>query len=90
MNSTLGSLLRISVIDTGPGISPSNIHKLFGQYVQFNPSKLQKGGGSGLGLWISKSTYYAIYILLVLYLYGIFYMSCFSFCIPLYSNIYLF
>ena len=90
MNSTLGSLLRISVIDTGPGISPSNIHKLFGQYVQFNPSKLQKGGGSGLGLWISKSTYYAIYILLVLYLYDIFYMLFFLFCIPLYSNIYLF
>eukprot|EP00598_Pedospumella_elongata_P000906 CAMPEP_0184975770 /NCGR_PEP_ID=MMETSP1098-20130426/6903_1 /TAXON_ID=89044 /ORGANISM="Spumella elongata, Strain CCAP 955/1" /LENGTH=1124 /DNA_ID=CAMNT_0027498543 /DNA_START=134 /DNA_END=3508 /DNA_ORIENTATION=+ len=53
--STLGSILRIAVTDTGPGISKPNLHKLFGQYVQFNPSKLQKGGGSGLGLWISKS-----------------------------------
>jgi signal transduction histidine kinase len=55
MGSTLGHLVRISVTDTGPGISAQNLHKLFGQYVQFNPSKLQKGGGSGLGLWISKS-----------------------------------
>ena len=47
--------LRIAVTDTGPGISKANLHMLFGQYVQFNPSKLQKGGGSGLGLWISKS-----------------------------------
>lgn len=53
--STLGQLMRISVTDTGPGISKENLHKLFGQYVQFNASKLQKGGGSGLGLWISKS-----------------------------------
>lgn len=53
--STLGHLVRISVKDTGPGISAENLTKLFGQYVQFNPSKLQKGGGSGLGLWISKS-----------------------------------
>lgn len=53
--STLGSIVRIAVTDTGPGISKQNLHKLFGQYVQFNPSKLQKGGGSGLGLWISKS-----------------------------------
>ena len=28
--------------------------KMFGQYIQFNASKLQKGGGSGLGLWISR------------------------------------
>lgn len=55
--STLGSLVRIAVTDTGPGISKANLHKLFGQYVQFNPSKLQKGGGSGLGLWISKSKF---------------------------------
>ena len=46
--------LRIEVIDTGAGISPENQKKLFGQYVQFDAGKLQKGSGSGLGLWISK------------------------------------
>jgi len=47
--------VRVSVMDNGCGISLENQKKLFGQYVQFNASALQKGGGSGLGLWISKS-----------------------------------
>eukprot|EP01033_Poteriospumella_lacustris_P015717 gene15717-11246_t len=51
----LGPAVRISVKDTGAGISPENQKRLFGQYVQFNASKLQQGKGSGLGLWISKS-----------------------------------
>ena len=45
---------RVEVIDSGAGISKENQKKLFGQYVQFNANSLQKGGGSGLGLWISK------------------------------------
>eukprot|EP01039_Chlorochromonas_danica_P003829 gene3829-4180_t len=48
-------IVRISVTDTGAGISPQNQKKLFGQYVQFNAGALQQGKGSGLGLWISKS-----------------------------------
>jgi len=47
--------VRVSVMDNGCGISLENQKQLFGQYVQFNASALQKGGGSGLGLWISKS-----------------------------------
>lgn len=47
--------LRISVSDSGAGISAADQRRLFGQYVQFNASKLQKGKGSGLGLWITKS-----------------------------------
>ena len=46
--------LCLEVIDSGAGISKENQKKLFGQYVQFNAEKLQKGGGSGLGLWICK------------------------------------
>ena len=46
--------LVIEVKDSGAGISPENIEKLFGRYVQFNAGALQNGGGSGLGLWISK------------------------------------
>jgi signal transduction histidine kinase/CheY-like chemotaxis protein len=47
--------VRLSVTDSGAGISAENQKKLFGQYVQFNANKLQKGRGSGLGLWITKS-----------------------------------
>ena len=45
--------LIVSVTDTGAGISPQNQDRLFKEIVQFNPEKLQSGGGSGLGLWIS-------------------------------------
>ena len=51
------SVLRVEVIDSGAGISRENMKKLFGQYVQFNANALQKGGGSGLGLWICKGQY---------------------------------
>ena len=47
--------VRVSVTDNCFGISVENQKALFGQYVQFKASELQKGGGSGLGLWISKS-----------------------------------
>jgi signal transduction histidine kinase/CheY-like chemotaxis protein len=47
-------MMRLEVIDSGAGISKENQKKLFGQYVQFNAGKLQKGNGSGLGLWISR------------------------------------
>jgi len=48
-------IVRLSVKDTGPGIALEDQKKLFGKYVQFNAGALQKGKGSGLGLWISKS-----------------------------------
>ena len=47
--------LRITVTDTGVGISASNQLLLFKEIVQFNPEVLQAGGGSGLGLWITSS-----------------------------------
>jgi signal transduction histidine kinase len=52
--------VRISVVDSGCGISAANQKKLFGQYVQFNASALQQGKGSGLGLWISKSNLFGL------------------------------
>lgn len=51
-------VLRITVQDTGAGISIENQKKLFGQYVQFNAAALQQGKGSGLGLWIAKSKFF--------------------------------
>ena len=52
--ATVMDIMRLEVRDTGAGISSANLTQLFGQYVQFNANKLQKGDGSGLGLWISK------------------------------------
>ena len=45
--------LVLVVTDTGAGISMENQKRLFKEIVQFSPEKLQAGGGSGLGLWIS-------------------------------------
>ena len=47
-------MLYISVIDSGAGISTENQKKLFKEVIQFNPEKLQSGGGSGFGLYICK------------------------------------
>ena len=46
--------LVVQVIDQGAGIAAENQQKLFKQIVQFNPGELQAGGGSGLGMMISK------------------------------------
>ena len=47
-------VLKLVFKDSGCGISPSNMGKLFGEGVQFDAAKNQGGGGSGIGLWISK------------------------------------
>lgn len=49
-NKHLG-YLHFEIVDNGVGISKENISRLFGQYVQIDPSKLQGGKGSGLGLF---------------------------------------
>eukprot|EP01042_Synura_sphagnicola_P036300 gene36300-biopygen1242 len=43
--------VKITVTDTGAGLSPENMKKLFKSAIQFNPEILQAGGGSGLGLF---------------------------------------
>ena len=45
--------LIIEVTDTGAGINEENQKRLFKEIIQFSPEKLQSGGGSGLGLWIT-------------------------------------
>ena len=43
--------LQIEVQDTGVGLAAENLPKVFKDIIQFNANKLQKGGGSGFGLW---------------------------------------
>lgn len=45
---------RIEVVDQGVGMRPEDAQRLFGEVVQFDASKLQGGGGSGVGLYLSK------------------------------------
>ena len=46
--------VSIQVKDSGVGIAKENLHKVFNEIVQFDANKNQGGGGSGIGLWISK------------------------------------
>lgn len=46
--------LVLDVIDTGVGLTTEQQEKLFKSVIQFNPGKLQNGGGSGLGLYVCQ------------------------------------
>jgi signal transduction histidine kinase len=49
-----GDWLAIAVRDTGIGISPDNLAKLFSNFTQADPLIGQKYGGTGLGLALSQ------------------------------------
>ncbi len=50
-----GRVLRVSVKDSGIGISPEKHKAIFDAFVQADTSTTRKYGGSGLGLFISKT-----------------------------------
>jgi signal transduction histidine kinase len=45
---------RLTVADTGPGIAPDAVERLFQPFVQADSSTTREHGGSGLGLVISR------------------------------------
>jgi signal transduction histidine kinase/DNA-binding response OmpR family regulator len=52
-DATLGRVVQIAVRDTGIGIKPEDLSRLFQQFTQLNSSSTRKIGGTGLGLAIS-------------------------------------
>lgn len=54
LNDQERNYLRISVIDTGIGILPKNIHKLFQPFIQIDSALNREYNGTGLGLALVK------------------------------------
>ena len=50
-----GETLSIAVADTGPGIAPEQLERIFAKFTQADNTISRKFGGTGLGLAISKT-----------------------------------
>jgi signal transduction histidine kinase len=68
--SSTDMMVRISVTDSGAGLTKESQNRLFHEVVQFDAEKLQQGKGSGLGLWskfvdLFLSFLFSLYVLLL-------------------------
>ncbi|MEZ9417975.1 ATP-binding protein, partial [Vibrio sp. 10N.286.49.E1] len=52
--------MKVSVTDTGIGISDENLHKLFEAFSQADSTTTRRFGGTGLGLNISQKLVHAM------------------------------
>ena len=52
--SRMNGTVRFAVSDTGIGIDPSNLDRLFQPFVQLDAGLTRQHGGTGLGLYISR------------------------------------
>ncbi|MEM7399672.1 MAG: ATP-binding protein [Pseudomonadota bacterium] len=53
-SSTASTTIRFDVTDTGPGVEPEALERIFAEFEQVDQSPVRRHGGVGLGLAISK------------------------------------
>ena len=46
--------VSVSVTDTGPGIAPEDLERVFDRFYRVDPSRARATGGAGLGLTIAR------------------------------------